>query len=170
MGDPKKSRRKWESPGHPWIKSRLQMEMELMGKYGLRNKKELWIAETMLRRIKHLVRSLLALPEEEREKRLQSLASRLYNMGILQIPNATISDILNLNIEAILERRLQTITWKKGLAKTLHQARQMIVHGHISIRGRRVTSPGHLVSRDEENYVSLYPTSSYAKSVTTSTS
>lgn len=167
MGDPKKPRRKWESPGHPWMKSRLQREMELMGNYGLRNKRELWIAETMLRRIKHLARSLLALPEEEREKRLQSLVSRLYNMGVIQMPNASISDVLNLSVEAILERRLQTIVWKKGLAKTLHQARQMIVHGHIAVRGRRVTSPGHLVPREEENYISFYPTSPYAKTLAT---
>jgi small subunit ribosomal protein S4 len=170
MGDPKKPRRKWESPGHPWIKPRLQREMELLGKYGLRNKRELWIAETMLRRVKHLARSLLALPEEEREKRLQSLVTRLYNLGILQTLNATVSDILNLSVEAILERRLQTIVWKKGLAKTLHQARQMIVHGHIAIRSRRVTSPNHIVSREEENYVSLYPTSPYTKAVATPTS
>lgn len=163
MGDPKKSRRKWESPGHPWIKSRLEREMELVGTYGLRNKRELWIAETMLRRVKHLARSLLALPEEEREKRLNQLVARLYSMGILPAPNATITDILSLSTEAVLERRLQTIVWKKGLAKTVHQARQLIVHGHIAVRGRRVTSPGYLVSREDEKYIDFYPTSPYAK-------
>ncbi|MEL9939803.1 MAG: 30S ribosomal protein S4 [Ignisphaera sp.] len=163
MGDPKKSRRKWESPGHPWIKSRLEREMELVGTYGLRNKRELWIAETMLRRVKHLARSLLALPEEEREKRLNQLVARLYSMGILPASNATITDILSLSTEAVLERRLQTIVWKKGLAKTIHQARQLIVHGHIAVRGRRVTSPGYLVSREDEKYIDFYPTSPYAK-------
>ena len=163
MGDPKKPRKKWESPGHPWIKTRLLREMELVGTYGLRNKRELWIAETMLRRIKHLARSLLALPEEERIKRLQQLSSRLYGMGILQTPNADISDILNLSVEAILERRLQTIVWRKGLAKTIHQARQLIVHGHIAVKGRRVTSPGYLVSRDEENYIDFYPLSPFTR-------
>ncbi|MDK6028548.1 30S ribosomal protein S4 [Ignisphaera sp. 4213-co] len=163
MGDPRKSRRKWESPGHPWIKSRLEAEIELLGTYGLRNKRELWIAETMLRRIKHLARSLLALPEDEREKRFHQLVTRLYNIGVLSTPNATITDILNLSVESILERRLQTIVWRKGLAKTIHQARQFIVHGHIAIRGRRVTSPGYLVSREDEKYINFYPNSPYAK-------
>ncbi|MEM0026353.1 MAG: 30S ribosomal protein S4 [Ignisphaera sp.] len=169
MGDPKKSRRRWESPGHPWIKSRLEREMELVGTYGLRNKRELWIAETMLRRVKHLARSLLALPEDEREKRLNQLVARLYSMGILSTANATITDILSLSTEAVLERRLQTIVWKKGLAKTIYQARQLIVHGHIAVRGRRVTSPGYLVSREDEKYIDFYPISSYAKARTAET-
>ncbi len=164
MGDPKKPRRKWESPGHPWIKTRLQREMELVGMYGLRNKRELWIAETLLRRVKHRARSLLALPEDERIKQLQQLSLKLYRLGLINIAAAEINDILNITVESVLERRLQTIVWKKGLAKTIHQARQMIVHGHIAIKGRRVTSPGHIVTRDEEPHISLYPTSPLLKS------
>lgn len=164
MGDPKKSRRKWESPGHPWIKTRLQREMELMGVYGLRNKRELWIAETFLRRIKHRARSLLVLPEDERRKQLQQLSQKLYRLGLINTATAEINDILNITVESILERRLQTMVWKKGLAKTIHQARQIIIHGHVAIRDRRVTSPGHIVTRDEEPYVSLYPTSPLLRS------
>jgi hypothetical protein len=37
IGDPRKSRKKWERPGHPWIKARLEEEMRLLGAYGLRN-------------------------------------------------------------------------------------------------------------------------------------
>ena len=164
MGDPRKSHRKWEPPGHPWIKTRLQREMELMGIYGLRNKRELWIAETMLRKIKHRARLLLALPMEEQRKQLQQLSQKLYRLGLINVETAEINDILNINVEAILERRLQTIVWRKGLAKTPHQARQLIVHGHIAIKGRRVTSPGHIVTRDEEPHISLYPTSSLLRS------
>ncbi len=163
MGDPKKPRKKWESPGHPWIKERLQREMELVGFYGLRNKRELWIAQTMLRKIRARARALLALPPEEREKAAKTLIDRLYRMGFLPSSEATISDVLSMDVEAILERRLQTIVWRKGLAKTIHQARQLIAHGHIAIGGRRVTSPGYLVSRDEEPLVDFYPLSPFAK-------
>ena len=62
-----------------------------------------------------------------------------------------------------MERRLQTIVYKKGLAKTIHHARQLIVHGHIAINGRRVTSPGYIVRRDEEEMVDYAPTSPYYK-------
>ncbi|RLG77389.1 MAG: 30S ribosomal protein S4 [Thermoprotei archaeon] len=163
MGDPKKPRKKWESPGHPWIKERLIQEMELVGTYGLRNKRELWIVQTMLRRIRARARALLALPPEIREREERTLIRKLYSMGILPSENATISDVLSLSVEAILERRLQTIVWRKGLAKTIHQARQLIVHGHIAIKGRRVTSPGYLVSREEEPYVDFYPGSPFVK-------
>lgn len=163
MGDPKKPRRKWESPGHPWIKARLEQELELVNRYGLRNKRELWIAQTLLRKIRHRARELLSLPLEERKKALSSLSTRLYNMGIVDRVDIDVNDILALGVEAILERRLQTIVWKKGLAKTIYHARQLIVHGHIAINGRRVTSPGYLVSRAEEDLVGYHPISPYAR-------
>ncbi|RLF24211.1 MAG: 30S ribosomal protein S4 [Thermoprotei archaeon] len=159
MGDPKKPRKKWRGPRHPWRKDVLEQELELMGKYGLRNKRELWIAKTMLSEIRRKARVLLALPEEERRRREKALVHRLYRMGILNNPEGTVDDILNLTVEDILERRLQTIVYKKGLARTIYQARQFIVHGHIAIGERRVTSPGYLVSREEEPLVDYAPTS-----------
>ncbi|MEB3861974.1 MAG: 30S ribosomal protein S4 [Desulfurococcales archaeon] len=160
MGDPKKPRKKWEGPKHPWIKERLQREIELVGKYGLKNKREVWRAETLARKLRHQARALLALPEDERAKAGRALLDRLYKMGLVE-KNATVDDILGLTASHILERRLQTIVYKKGLAKTIYQARQMIVHGHIAIAGRRVTSPGYLVSRDEEPLIDYAPGSPF---------
>ncbi|MCE4602593.1 MAG: 30S ribosomal protein S4 [Desulfurococcales archaeon] len=160
MGDPKKSRKKWESPKHPWIKERLLREIELVGKYGLKNKREVWRAETLARKLRHQARALLALPEDERVKAGRALLDRLYKMGLVE-KNATVDDVLGLTASHILERRLQTIVYKKGLAKTIYQARQMIVHGHIAIAGRRVTSPGYLVSRDEEQLIDYAPGSPF---------
>ncbi len=157
MGDPKRSRKKWRGPRHPWRKDVLEQELELVGRYGLRNKRELWIAKTMLSEIRRRARSLLSLPEEERVKREKELVSRLYRMGILDNPNGTVDDILNLTVENILERRLQTIVFRKGLARTIMQARQFIVHGHIAIGERRVRSPGYLVSREEEALITYAP-------------
>lgn len=165
MGNPKKSRKKWESPGHPWIKIQLEQELDLVNRYGLRNKRELWIAQTILRKFRHRVRQLLALSLEERKMALESLARRLYNLGLINNLDVDVNDILGLGVEAVLERRLQTIVWKKGLAKTIHQARQLIVHGHIAIRGRRITSPGHIVSRDEEPYIEFHVASPYARQI-----
>ena len=162
MGDPKKSRRKWVSPGHPWVKERLQRELELIGKYGLRNKREIWIAEAVVREFRMRARSLLALPEPERSQAAKSLIDRLYRLGLVN-KDAVLDDVLGLTVENVLERRLQTMVFRKGLAKTIHQARQLIVHGHIAINGRRVTSPGYLVPRDEEDKISYAPGSPFAK-------
>jgi len=91
------------------------------------------------------------------------LIRRLYNMGLLPSEDATLDDILNLRVEDILERRLQTIVYRKGLASSIYHARQLIVHGHIAVDSRRVRSPGHLVSRWEEEKIGYYPLSPYAK-------
>ncbi len=163
MGDPKRSKKKWRGPRHPWRKDILQEELELLGRYGLRNKRELWIAKTFLSHIRRHARSLLGLPEEERKERERELVSKLYNMGILDNPHGTVDDILNLAVENILERRLQTIVYRRGLARTIYQARQFITHGHIAIGGRKVRSPGYLVSREEENLISYAPTSPIAE-------
>ncbi len=160
MGDPRKPRKKWEGPKHPWIKERLLKEIELVGKYGLKNKRELWKAETMARKLRHRARNLLAIPEGEREKATRVLLEKLYIMGLIE-KDATLDEILGLTAEHILERRLQTIVHKKGLAKSIYHARQLIVHGHIAIGGRRVTSPGYLVRRDEEDLVGYAPGSPY---------
>jgi len=162
MGDPRKSRKKWTPPGHPWIKERLIEEMKLMGEYGLRNKREIWIAAAVLRKFRHRARSLLALPPEVREREEKALLARLYELGLVQ-ENATLDDVLSLQTKDLLERRLQTIVYKRGLARTPHHARQLIVHGHIAINGRRVTSPGYIVKRKEEELVSYAPTSPYYK-------
>jgi small subunit ribosomal protein S4 len=163
VGDPKKPRKKYETPGHPWLKARIERELELVYTYGLRNKRELWIAETMLRKIRHRARSLLELPVEQRKKELEILGRRLFRMGLVDKENIDINDILSLTVESILERRLQTIVWRKGLAKTVYHARQLVVHGHIAIKGRRITSPGYLVSREEEQYIDYHSASPYAK-------
>jgi len=163
MGDPKKPRKKWEGPSHPWRKEILEQELELMGRYGLRNKRELWIAKTVLRRMRAKARRLLALPPEERERRGRPLIRKLYKMGLLPSEDATLDDILSLTVDDVLERRLQTIVYKKGLATSIYHARQLIVHGHIAINGRRIRSPGHLVSREEEDKIDYYPLSPYAQ-------
>jgi len=158
MGDPKKQRKKYETPRFPWRTDSLQSELKLLGQYGLRNKRELWRHETTLSRFREIARSLLGMPTEERQKLEKQLLDRLNRLGILP-ETAVLDDVLDLSIEDILERRLQTIVFSKGLAKSVHQARQLITHGHIAIEGRRVASPSYLVLRNEEPTIAYAPTS-----------
>jgi small subunit ribosomal protein S4 len=80
------------------------------------------------------------------------LLTRLKKLGVLQ-ETAVLDNVLDLSIEDILERRLQTLVFRKNLTKTIHQARQLVTHGHIIIDNRRVTVPGYIVSRQEEGQV-----------------
>jgi small subunit ribosomal protein S4 len=137
----------------------LQTELKLLGQYGLRNKRELWRHETMLSKVRGTARSILALPEEEGEKLKQQLLKRLGRLGILP-ETAILDDVLDLTIEDLLERRLQSQVFQKGLAKSIYQARQLINHGHITVSGKKVTAPSYLVQRDEETslvYASASP-------------
>ena len=149
MGDPKRQRRKYDTPRFPWRKDILQEELKLIGNYGLRNKHELWRHETMLSKFRGIARSLIGKTPDERMKMENELLTRLKKLGILQ-ETAVLDDVLDLSIEDILERRLQTLVFRKSLTKTVHQARQLITHGHITINNRRVTVPGYIVSREEE--------------------
>ncbi|MGC8895420.1 MAG: 30S ribosomal protein S4 [Candidatus Bathyarchaeia archaeon] len=152
MGDPRKQRKKYATPRFPWRTDILQEELKLLGQYGLRNKHELWRHETMLSKFRGIARSLIGKAPEERGKMEEELLKRLKKLGVLP-ETAVLDDVLDLTIEDILERRLQTIVFRKGLAKTIHQARQLITHGHISIGKQRVTVPGYMVTREEENQI-----------------
>lgn len=159
MGDPKKQRKKYDTPRFPWRTDVLQEELKLLGQYGLRNKHELWRHKTMLSKFRGIARSLIGKSPEERRKMEQELLTKLKKLGVLY-ETAVLDDVLDLTIEDILERRLQTIVFRKGLSKTIYQARQLITHGHISIGKQRVTIPSYLVTREEEkqiNYTSKSP-------------
>ena len=158
MGDPKKQRKKFETPRFRWRKDILQEELKLIGNYGLRNKHELWRHKTMLSKTRGIARSLIGKTPEERTKMENELLTRLKKLGILA-ETSVLDNVLDLSIEDILERRLQTIVFRKGLARTIFQARQLITHGHVTIGNRRVTVPGYTVSKEEENQIMYSPQS-----------
>jgi len=158
MGDPKKQRRKYETPRFPWRTDTLQTELKLLGQYGLRNKRELWRHETMLSKFRGIARSLLGMPVDQRRRLESQLLTRLQRLGILS-EKAVLDEVLDLSLEDILERRLQTLVFRKGLAKSVYQARQLITHGHVAIGEKRVSSPSYLVLRDDEPKMTYAPAS-----------
>lgn len=163
MGDPKKQRKKYDTPRFPWRTDVLGTELKLLGQYGLRNKRELWRHKTVLSKFRGIARSILGMPEEEGEKLKKQLLNRLNRLGILS-ETVVLDAVLDLTIEDILERRLQSLVFQKGLAKSVYQARQLITHGHIAIGRRKVTSPSYLVLRDEETDIAFARTSAMANS------
>jgi small subunit ribosomal protein S4 len=148
----KKQRKKYEIPLKPWSAERIAAERKLLRAYGLRKKQEIWRAESVLRNFRRLARTLVA----KRDKAAEAiLLTKLQRLGLIK-PGATLDDVLALTIEKVLDRRLQTIVFKKGIAATHAQARQFIVHGHIAIAGRRARWPSQLVLAEEEDKVTLH--------------
>lgn len=154
MGDPKKTRRKYITPKHPWRMERIERERALAKKYGLKNRKEIWKMETVLRKYRRQARRLLALKTEQAKTEERQLLDRLQRLNVLK-KGSTLDDVLALTIDDVMERRLESLVFKKGLANTPRQARQFITHGHILVNGRKITSPSHLVSSEEEKKITF---------------
>lgn len=131
-------------------------DLNTLGTYGLKNKRELWKARTELSRVRHQARSLLALRQEIREQKEPILMNSLTRIGLVK-EGATLDDVLNLDIDDLLSRRFQTMVQKKFSFKTPYQARQAIVHGHVTIGDRVVTIPSYIVNIKEEGLIQLSP-------------
>jgi small subunit ribosomal protein S4 len=54
------------------------------------------------------------------------------------------------NMLVLLERRLDNVVYRLGMAATRSQARQIVKHGHILLNGRKASSPSQLVSVDDK--------------------
>lgn len=152
MGDPRKSKKSYNRPRSIWTSDQISAELYIVGSYGLRNKRELWKAQTEIARIRNQARALLALSIDVRHEKETQLLNYLSRLGLVA-SESSLDDVLNLKIEDILERRLQTIVMKKSNLKSPYQARQLVVHGHVSIGNRKINLPGYLVKREEESLI-----------------
>ena len=164
MGHPRKARKKYDTPPHPWNAERIKSENKLMAKYGLKNKKEIWKADTLVRNYSRQARYLLGFSEDQVKTEIDELLGHLKRTGILD-ESAPLESILDLTVEDILRRRLQTVVHQKGLARTAKEARMFVVHGHIALDGKKVNSPSYVVNKGEEDLVGFYPTSPVAKQI-----
>ena len=160
MGDPKTSRRVWQKPKRPLNYDLIMDELKTLGTFGLKTKRELWKTQTELSRVRLQARSLLALRQDERERKEPILMQSLSKIGLVN-EDSTLDDVLNLQVTDLLSRRLQTIAQKKLYFKTPYQARQAIVHGHIMIGDSVVTIPSYIVKTEEEAKIHLIPESRF---------
>ena len=154
MGDTKNFRRVWKKPKRPLNFDLKMDELKILGTFGLKTKRELWKARTELSRVRNQARSLLALRQDVREQKEPILMNSLAKVGYVQ-SDAVLDDVLNLEINDLLGRRLQTIVQKKFYFKTPYQARQAVSHGHVLIGDQIVNIPSYLVKVDEEDKVKL---------------
>jgi len=161
MGYPGKSRKTFDTPSHPWQGARIGEEAELVRSYGLKNKREVWKVATTLRKYRREARKLLFDVQEVGERgehakfETQRFLDRLKRIGLIK-HDSSLDDVLTLASEDLLERRLQTQVHKQGLANSAKHARQLIVHGHIAVAGRRVTIPSYVLPTSEQPLIGYY--------------
>ncbi|MBW2986980.1 30S ribosomal protein S4 [Candidatus Woesearchaeota archaeon] len=154
MGDPRKQRKKYNTPMHPWQKERLDEEREIRKKYGTRNKKEIWRMDSKLKSFFVGAKKANGAKTEQDKLEAEQLLTRIRRLGLIKETDGP-DAILDLKLPNLMERRLQTIVLKKGLARTAKQARQFITHEHVLIGDKKITSPSYLVTLEEEGLISF---------------
>lgn len=144
----KKEHKKYSKPKQPFDKERLIEEAEIKKEFGLKNKKELWKSDSMIKSIKNRAKKLISANKEEQTL----LFDRLKKIGLI---TDSIADVLSLDKTDYLKRRLQTIIVMKKLATTSKGARQLITHKKVIVGKNVVDSPSYIVPVELENKISL---------------
>ena len=155
MGDPRKQRRRYSRPKHPWTVERIDEENKLQKEYGLKSKSEIWKAKATIGRFRARARELLGSGREdvESKEREKYLLTKLNQMGLLQ--SNVLEDVLALKVNDLLDRRLQTMVYRKGFANTIKQARQFVTHGHITVGDNIVNVPSYPISMKDEDLIKV---------------
>ncbi len=161
MGDPRKQRKKYSGPLHPWRRTRIEEEKIIFEEYGLRNKKDLWKMTSKLGHFKTQAKNLIARHDVQAEVETKLFLNKLQRLSLIGV-DGTIDDVLSLAPKDIFERRLQTLLFRKGFAHSSLQARQFIVHGHVFINGQKMNVPSYLVPAGQEVLITFNPKSALA--------
>ncbi|OQX22380.1 MAG: 30S ribosomal protein S4 [Candidatus Altiarchaeales archaeon A3] len=144
----KKFDKKYSTPRHMWRGERINSEAEIINRYGLKNHKEIWKVLFKLSRWRELARHLII---NRDSKGIDELLNPVMNIGCLK--EKTLESVFEISPNDMFERRLQTVVFRKGLVRTIKQARHLIVHRHISIDNKVVNVPGYIVSSSEESKI-----------------
>lgn len=154
MGDPRRLRKKFSKPGHPWQRERIASEKDILKAYGLRRKYEIWKVDSLLKKFLNRAKTIIGERTMQSDVEKKQLLDRLHLLGLLK-RGSKVEDVLNLTLKDILERRLQTLVCRKQMARTMLQARAFITHEHVAIGAKKITTPSYLVSTEEEPQIRL---------------
>uniref|UniRef100_A0A7S3UTB3 40S ribosomal protein S9 n=1 Tax=Heterosigma akashiwo TaxID=2829 RepID=A0A7S3UTB3_HETAK len=143
------------TPRRPYERERLDRELRLVGQYGLRCKREIWRVNVVLSKMRRTARLLLTLTETNSRRILEgsALLKRCHELGFLEESKNKLDYVLSLTVPDILERRLQTVVFKSGMACSVHQARCLILQRHISVGKQIVTTPSFMVQKAREGHI-----------------
>jgi len=145
----KRKHKSYSRPKRPFDKVRIEEEGELKKKFGLKNKREIWKAEAKIKSIRSKAKGLISAGKEDQEKFFNTLRK-------IGLKVNSIADILSLEKEDYLERRLQTLVFKKRLATTSKSARQLITHKKVSVNGKVVNIPSYIVPVELDSKISVH--------------
>lgn len=146
----KNLKKQYETPNRAWNEERIQREDQLREQYGLKNKEEIYKAYSQLRNFRREARKLVGEDSKEEE----DILNKAHRLGLVK-SDAEITDLLTLQVEDILNRRLQTAVDRRGHAESPKHARQLVTHGRVKVNGQRVNIPGYLLTTEEEKTIEV---------------
>lgn len=148
-----------------WTTSYLQalFRMQVIGKYGLKSKREVWRVQMTLAKIRKAARELLTLEPLDPRRIFEgaALLKRMFKFGLLNEGENKLDYVLGLTTARFMDRRLQTVVYKKGFARSVHHARIMIRQRHIRVGKSLVNVPSFLVQVDSEKDIDFASTSPF---------
>ena len=161
MGDIKKPKKKYSTSAHPWIRAEIEESNQFRKEYGMVNRKEVLIANSFLKKYKDIAKRLIADTSAQGEREKQQMMGKLEKLGLLPV-GSRLDDVLSLSTKNLLDRRIQTLVFRKGLARSIKQARQFITHRHITLGTKEINSPSYLVAVEEEGALRFKTSSTLA--------
>ncbi|MEK6885677.1 MAG: 30S ribosomal protein S4 [Nanoarchaeota archaeon] len=124
----------------------IKSENDLIKKYGLKSRREVWKADFAIGKIRNIAKTLITASDKDKDEFVKRQTAKGFNVS-------SIADVLALSKEDYLKRRLQSIVVAKKITATYKHARQLITHRHIKVLGHKIDSPAHLTTIEEENSI-----------------
>ncbi|MEM4271461.1 MAG: 30S ribosomal protein S4 [Candidatus Pacearchaeota archaeon] len=139
---------KYKKPRKLYDKNRIEEENRLLAAYGLKNKREIWKADSKISLLRRRAKELITTDDKMQNRFIEKL--KKIGFDVKDIPS-----VLALKKEDLLNRRLQTILLKKHNIKNPKEARQLIVHKHVMINDEIVNVPSYIVPKDLEDKITI---------------
>merc|ERR1712086_459977 len=154
-----------KTPRRAYDKERLDAELKMIGTFGLKNKREIWRNGLILSKVRAVARNLLTMDEKDPRRIFEGQAPmrRMIRYGILDEDKQRLDYVLALKVEDFLERRLQTLVFSRGLAKSIHHARVLIRQRRIRVGNQLVNVPSFNVRTSSEKHIDFSTNSPYGQ-------
>jgi small subunit ribosomal protein S4 len=154
MGGPRKLKKQYKQIPTYFDLSLQAQYNKLETRYGLKNRKEIHKMEGKVQRVQRLLKAryIESLSSKRGQKKIDLTLNKLKKLGVLNA-TAELNEALRITPENFLERRLQTLVFKKGLAPTIKRARQQIRHGKVFLFDKKVKMPSTIIPLLNENQI-----------------
>ena len=87
------------------------------------------------------------LKEKQKVKFVYGVLEKQFHRYYLKAAN--MKGITGDNLLSLLERRLDNVVYRSGLGASRPQARQLVLHGHILVNGKKVDVPSYTVEEND---------------------